>query len=58
LTRHRMPQNDVQARVVGKVQIWKLTIAKHLQSIDAELAARDINFNGTHNWTKRSLSGC
>jgi hypothetical protein len=33
---------DVQPRVVGKVQITKLTKVKHLDSINTELAARRI----------------
>jgi hypothetical protein len=51
--KERLTGYDVQARVIGKVQITKLTIAKQLESIHAELTARGIIFNDAYNWTQK-----
>jgi hypothetical protein len=51
--KERLTGYDVQARVVGKVQITKLTIAKHLEAIHTELESRGIIFNKAHNWTQK-----
>jgi hypothetical protein len=51
--KQRLVGYDVQPRVVGKVQITKLTKDKHLESINTELAARVIFFNDAHSITDK-----